>query len=126
MKITDERVKTMSEIIKSMRIVKMYCWEIAFSRKVSEIRKREIIQCAGRLFLDCIQTLLSHTFNNVTFVLIYTVLWAFHLKFDIQFFAITMCMTNHLRMNVVHPFTMAVRNLVNYLAAQNRIKVFIL
>jgi len=39
LKITDERVKIMSEIIKSMRIVKMYCWESAFERIVCEIRK---------------------------------------------------------------------------------------
>ncbi|CAF4599556.1 unnamed protein product [Rotaria sp. Silwood1] len=34
LKITDEHVKIMFEIIKSMRIVKMYCWESAFERKV--------------------------------------------------------------------------------------------
>jgi ATP-binding cassette subfamily C (CFTR/MRP) protein 5 len=39
LKITDERVKIMSEIIKSMRIVKMYCWETAFDRKIRHVRK---------------------------------------------------------------------------------------
>jgi hypothetical protein len=39
LQITDERVKIMSEIIKSMRIVKMYCWESAFSKKVRLVRK---------------------------------------------------------------------------------------
>ena len=39
LKITDERVKIMSEIIRSMRIVKMYCWESAFDRKIRNIRK---------------------------------------------------------------------------------------
>ena len=123
LKITDERVKMMSEIIRSMRLVKMYCWELAFSKKVSQIRKREILQCGFRLFLDCIQTLLSNTFNSVTFLIIYSIMWTFHLKFDIQFFAITMCMTNHVRNHVVYPFTVGVRNLVNYLSAQKRIKV---
>ena len=37
--ITDERVKLMSEIIKSMRIVKMYCWESAFVQKICHLRK---------------------------------------------------------------------------------------
>lgn len=37
--ITDERVKLMSEIIKSMRIVKMYCWESAFIQKICHLRK---------------------------------------------------------------------------------------
>jgi hypothetical protein len=29
----------MSEIIKSMRIVKMYCWETAFENKIRSVRK---------------------------------------------------------------------------------------
>jgi len=39
LKVTDERVKIMSEIIKSMRIVKIYCWESAFEKKVRHVRK---------------------------------------------------------------------------------------
>ena len=39
LQITDERVKIMSEIIKSMRIVKMYCWESAFNRKIRDVRR---------------------------------------------------------------------------------------
>lgn len=39
LQVTDERVKIMSEIIKSMRIVKMYCWESAFVRIVQSVRK---------------------------------------------------------------------------------------
>ncbi|CAF4308164.1 unnamed protein product, partial [Rotaria sordida] len=34
----------MSEIIKSMRIVKMYCWEMAFDKNIRHVRRREIIQ----------------------------------------------------------------------------------
>ncbi len=37
--VTDERIKIMSEIIKSMRIVKIYCWESAFIKKICLIRK---------------------------------------------------------------------------------------
>ena len=132
----------MSEIIKSMRIVKMYCWEAAFSKKVRSIRKsvnfhehfielfflhrREIHQCAFRLLLDCFQTLLSHTFSNMTFLLMYTIMWTFDLRFDTKFFAVSMCMANHLRMNVVHQFTIAIRNFVHYMAAQKRIRVGVL
>ena len=39
LQVTDERVKVMSEIIKSMRIVKMYCWESAFDQKIRGVRK---------------------------------------------------------------------------------------
>lgn len=39
LQVTDQRVKIMSEIIQSMGIVKMYCWESAFVKKVRLIRK---------------------------------------------------------------------------------------
>ena len=39
LEVTDQRVKIMSEIIKSMRIVKMYCWESAFNKKIRLVRK---------------------------------------------------------------------------------------
>lgn len=39
LEVTDQRVKIMSEIIKSMRIIKMYCWESAFEKKIRRIRK---------------------------------------------------------------------------------------
>jgi hypothetical protein len=39
LEVTDKRVKLMSEIIKSMRIVKMYCWESAFERQIRLLRK---------------------------------------------------------------------------------------
>lgn len=38
LQVTDERIKIMSETIKSMSIVKMYCWESAFSKKVRSVR----------------------------------------------------------------------------------------
>lgn len=39
LQVIDERVQIMSEIIKSMRIVKMYCWESAFEQKIHRVRK---------------------------------------------------------------------------------------
>lgn len=36
---TDQRVKVMSEIISSMRIVKMYCWESAFEKRIRAVRR---------------------------------------------------------------------------------------
>ncbi len=85
--------------------------------------RKEIIQCAFRLLLDCVQTLLSHTFINVAFVLMYATMWSFDIRFDTKFFAISMCMASHLRVNVVQQFTVAIRNFVNYMAAQKRIQV---
>ncbi|CAF0978516.1 unnamed protein product [Rotaria sordida] len=124
--VTDERVKIMSEIIKSMRIVKMYCWETAFYNKICSIRKREIIQCAFRLLLDCVQTLLSHTYTSVTFLLMYGTMWSLDIQFDTRFFALAACMLGYMRLSTIDFFTFAVRYLVHYLAAKKRIQMFLL
>lgn len=50
-------------------------------------------------------------------------MWLFNIRFDTKFFAISMCMLSHLRSNVVHQFTIAIRGLVHYMAAQKRIRV---
>eukprot|EP00055_Hartaetosiga_balthica_P012308 m.59252 g.59252 ORF g.59252 m.59252 type:complete len:1418 (+) comp7903_c0_seq3:26-4279(+) len=39
---TDERVKIVSEILSSMRIIKMYGWEKPFRELIAEIRKKEM------------------------------------------------------------------------------------
>jgi hypothetical protein len=39
LRITDERIKIIAELIQAMRIVKMYCWETAFEKKVRRVRK---------------------------------------------------------------------------------------
>ncbi|UJR10923.1 hypothetical protein I4U23_015108 [Adineta vaga] len=56
----------------------------------------------------------------------FTTMWSLDMRFDTKFFAVTMCMLAHLRNNVVHQFTIAVRNFVQYIAAQRRIQTFLL
>lgn len=36
---TDQRVSMLTEILNSIKIVKMYCWELIFSEKVTNLRK---------------------------------------------------------------------------------------
>ncbi|XP_074027104.1 probable multidrug resistance-associated protein lethal(2)03659 isoform X2 [Leptinotarsa decemlineata] len=39
---TDERVRQMNEIIKSMQVIKMYAWENAFAKLIANLRKSEL------------------------------------------------------------------------------------
>ena len=39
LRVTDERIKLIAELLKSMRIVKMYCWETAFEEKIGLVRQ---------------------------------------------------------------------------------------
>ena len=40
--ITDKRVTMMSEIINSMRLIKMYAWEQPFTQRIDKLREGEI------------------------------------------------------------------------------------
>ncbi|KZS03178.1 ATP-binding cassette, sub-family C, member 4 [Daphnia magna] len=39
---TDERIRTMNEIISAMRVIKMYTWEKPFAKLISKCRRKEI------------------------------------------------------------------------------------
>ncbi|CAF1547050.1 unnamed protein product [Rotaria magnacalcarata] len=124
--LTDQRIKIMSEIIKSMRIVKMYCWEMAFDKKVRHVRRREITQYMCTLTFDSIQMLFVYTYTDVTFLMMYGAMWWFNIRFDTRFFAIASCLLVHLRLAVIHFFSAAVKDFVHYIAAQRRIQAFLL
>lgn len=36
---SDERITVLTEILNSIKIIKMYCWEIPFTKKVTDLRK---------------------------------------------------------------------------------------
>lgn len=42
MKVKDERVKSMNEILSGMKVLKLYAWEPSFEDQIKEIREREI------------------------------------------------------------------------------------
>ncbi|CAF1590799.1 unnamed protein product, partial [Adineta steineri] len=86
LQITDERIKIMSEIIKSMRIVKMYCWETAFIQKICLIRKREIIQYTFYAICNCIQVIFSHNYTTLIFLMMYGTMWSLNIRLDTRFF----------------------------------------
>ncbi|CAF4106053.1 unnamed protein product [Rotaria sordida] len=126
LQVTDQRVKIMSEIIKSMRIVKIYCWEMAFDKKIRHIRRREIIQYMCSLMFDCVQMLFSDTYINVTFLMMYGTMWWFNIRFDIHFFAVASCLLGHMKLSVVEYFNFGMKYLIHYMAAQKRIRTFLL
>lgn len=41
-KLTDERVKVMNEVLQGMRIIKFYAWEEAISNRIELLRKKEV------------------------------------------------------------------------------------
>ncbi|CAF0930502.1 unnamed protein product [Adineta steineri] len=126
LQITDERLKIMSEIIKSMRIVKMYCWERAFIQKICVIRKREIIQYTFYAICKCIQDIFSNNYTTLIFLMMYGTMWSLDIRLDTRFFAISSCLLGFMRIYCINYFSYAIRDISNYLVARKRIEVFLL
>ncbi|CAF1384435.1 unnamed protein product [Rotaria sordida] len=126
LKITDERVKIMSEIIKSMRIVKMYCWESAFERKIRHIRTREVMKTTLFMMFTCIETVLSNSYINIIFLMMYGAMWTFNIKFDTGLFTLLYVLLNYTRQCCITFFNFAIHDVLNYIAAQKRIRTFLL
>ena len=51
---TDKRVSLMNEIINSIKLIKMYSWENAFSEKIRKIRVKEMKALRKTAFLQSI------------------------------------------------------------------------
>ncbi|CAF4234850.1 unnamed protein product, partial [Rotaria sp. Silwood2] len=125
LQVTDERVKIMSEIIKSIRIIKMYCWEVAFNKKICSVRKYEIIRYSIRLIFDSIQQIVIHTYTCVAFLIIYGTMWSLDMNFDIRLYAVASCMLNYLEISLMD-FSIVIHDFVHYLTAEKRIQTFLL
>lgn len=50
----DQRVKTMSEILYGIRVIKYFSWEDYFSEKIEQVRKLELKYLKGRKYLDAL------------------------------------------------------------------------
>ena len=42
MTVKDQRIRSMSEILNGIRVLKLYAWEMAFMRSVTSIREKEL------------------------------------------------------------------------------------
>lgn len=51
-KVTDQRVGLMSEILNSIRLIKMYAWEDSFANKIADVRNKERKQLQTAAFLQ--------------------------------------------------------------------------
>jgi ABC-type multidrug transport system fused ATPase/permease subunit len=57
MKEKDKRVKTVSEILHSMKVIKMFAWEKPLTKRVSEIRENEVKRLKKYGYLSSVQSI---------------------------------------------------------------------
>ena len=126
MKIADERVKIVNELLGGIRIIKYYAWERPFARKITQIRDREtsVLLKFNYFVLVAFTVLSGATVIIMTLVvfLVYTVAISTHLDparafTTIQLFALIQMPLTQLPLSAV--------GLLQAIAAGNRIMQFI-
>jgi hypothetical protein len=89
MKVKDERIKMMSEILNGIRVLKLYAWEMAFIRSITSIREKELGYIRQKAIIGAISSILW-TFTPILvirfLILIYSERYAF-VKVGITTFA---------------------------------------
>ncbi|XP_070815026.1 ATP-binding cassette sub-family C member 12 [Chaetodon trifascialis] len=75
--ITDNRVRTMNEILSSIKLIKMYAWEDSFDKKIEGLRSKEITQLRWASYIQniniSITSIIPTIATTITFI-IHTVL----------------------------------------------------
>ena len=85
--------------------------------------RREVIQTARYIMCNCLDGILSHTYISVAFLMTYGTMWSLDMPFDAGFFAICFVILSYTRQSSITSFNYAVRDIVNYMAAEKRIRV---
>ncbi|RWS23251.1 multidrug resistance-associated protein 4-like protein [Leptotrombidium deliense] len=91
-KITDSRIKLMSEIINAMKVIKMYAWEHSFAERIATVRLNEIKQLKKSMAIRLIVYIVSELVSKIlVFATILSILFfGFKLNAEITFVIITL------------------------------------
>nr|XP_046258123.1 ATP-binding cassette sub-family C member 12 [Scatophagus argus]XP_046258212.1 ATP-binding cassette sub-family C member 12 [Scatophagus argus]XP_046258305.1 ATP-binding cassette sub-family C member 12 [Scatophagus argus] len=73
MVITDSRVRTMNEILNSIKLIKMYAWEDSFEKKIAGLRKTEKKELRKVSYIQNINTSISSIIPTLAPVLTFVV-----------------------------------------------------
>jgi hypothetical protein len=75
------------------------------------------------MLCTCIETILSHSYISITSLLMYGTMWSLDMRFDTRLFTVSYVVLSYTQQSSVNYFNYAIRDLLNYMAAQKRIRV---
>ena len=58
MRLKDDRIKMVNEVLNGMRVLKLYGWEPSFLKKMSDIRKKEVVYIRKMAILNAVSSLM--------------------------------------------------------------------
>uniref|UniRef100_A0A8B9JBF0 ATP-binding cassette sub-family C member 5 n=1 Tax=Astyanax mexicanus TaxID=7994 RepID=A0A8B9JBF0_ASTMX len=119
--VTDNRVRTMNEVLTCIKLIKMYAWEESFEKKITDIRKKEklILEKAG--YVQSINSSLTTVVPTLATILTFIVHTAIGLPLAPSTAYTIIAVFNSMRMSMgLLPFT--VKSLAEAKVALTRLK----
>ncbi|XP_054464309.1 ATP-binding cassette sub-family C member 12 isoform X2 [Anoplopoma fimbria] len=95
--ITDSRVRTMNEILNSIKLIKMYAWEDSFEKKIAVFRKNEKKELLKVSYVQNINTSITSIIPTLATVLTFIVHTSLSLKLNTSEAFTTIAIFNSLR-----------------------------
>ncbi|XP_077987351.1 ATP-binding cassette sub-family C member 5-like [Glandiceps talaboti] len=120
-KVTDRRIRLMNEILNCVKLIKMYAWEIPFSKKVKGIRAEERTFLEKAAYVQSIGFSLGQIVSTLATVLTITVLLQIGHNLTASTAFTLVSVFNTLRM-VISVVPWAIKILAEAAVAQKRIK----
>ncbi|KAG1942233.1 multidrug resistance-associated protein 4 [Pimephales promelas] len=71
--LTDNRIRTMNEVVSGIRIIKMYAWEKPFAALVTDVRRKEISKIMNSSYLRGLNMASFFTANKIILFVTFTV-----------------------------------------------------
>ncbi|XP_040109521.1 ATP-binding cassette sub-family C member 11-like isoform X2 [Oryx dammah] len=123
--VSDQRIRVTSEVLTSIKLIKMYAWEKPFTKVIKDLRKKEtkLLEKCG--FIQSLTTVILFVAPTLSVVLLFLTHTGLRLKLTTSVAFTTMATLSPMRLLVfLAPF--AVKGLTNSVSAADRLKKFFL
>uniref|UniRef100_A0A4W5NGB9 ATP-binding cassette, sub-family C (CFTR/MRP), member 4 n=1 Tax=Hucho hucho TaxID=62062 RepID=A0A4W5NGB9_9TELE len=124
--LTDNRIRTMNEVVSGIRIIKMYAWEKPFSALVNDVRREEISKIMSSSYLRGLNMASFFAASKIIVFITFTVYVLLGNTISASRVFVAVSLYSAVRLTVTLFFPSAVEKLSEMRVSVRRIKTFLL
>ena len=122
---TDERIRLVDEFINAIKIIKIYCWEHPFAKKIKKARKKEVAKIRNSFYVFSISI---SFFSSISKIIVYIILATFYVSGGIVTDKIAfLCLSVFSQLTILYSkyFPNTILRTSNFLITMKRINKFL-
>ncbi|XP_029521292.1 ATP-binding cassette sub-family C member 4-like isoform X1 [Oncorhynchus nerka] len=124
--LTDNRIRTMNEVVSGIRIIKMYAWEKPFSALVNDVRRKEISKIMSSSYLRGLNMASFFAASKIIVFITFTVYVLLGNTISASRVFVAVSLYSAVRLTVTLFFPSAIEKLSETRISVRRIKTFLL